>query len=214
MKLVLQNYWRSSSSHRVRIGLAIKGLTYEYVAVNLLKRDQDSDPFTARNPLRQVPLLEVTEDDGTTVSLTQSIAILEYLDDRFPEHPLLPSDPLRRARARQLAEIVNSGIQPFQNLSILMKVKALGSDEIAWAREFISKGLRAYELVATETAGAFSVGDSPTLADCCLVPQLAGARRFGVELANHSFLLRIEERCLELESFKSAAPDRQPDAVK
>jgi maleylpyruvate isomerase len=214
VKLVLHNYWRSSASHRVRIGLGLKALPYEYVVVNILKRDQHADLYKAKNPMAQVPTLEITEDDGSVRDISQSLPILEYLDERWPEPAILPRDPYLRAKCRGLAEIVNSGIQPLQNLTTTKAVKAFGGDEVVWPKAFIADGLMAFERAAREVAGTFCVGDSPTIADCCLVPQLASARRFGVDLANHAFLVAIEERCLALPAFANAAPDRQPDAVK
>ena len=214
MKLALHNYWRSSASHRVRIGLALKRLQYEYVVVNIAKKENFGDTYRARNPMAQVPTLEVTEDDGTVRTIAQSIPILEYLDERFPEPHILPSDLYLRARARELAEVVNSGIQPHQNLTTTRAVKAIGGDEIVWPKSFIADGLVAFERIAAETAGAFCVGDQPTIADCCLVPQMLSARRFGVDISKHALLLRIEEACLALPAFATAAPDRQPDAVK
>jgi maleylpyruvate isomerase len=214
VKLVLHNYWRSSASHRVRIGLHLKGLPYEYVAVSLLAREQQSAAYRAHSPMAQVPTLEVIEADGSRSFLTQSIAILEYLDERIPTPPLMPRDPEARARVRILAEIVNSGIQPLQNTGTTEAVKAFGGDATAWTREHVARGLAALERATAETAGAFSVGDSPTIADCCLVPQLASARRFGVDVGACTVLLGVEARCLALPAFADAAPDRQPDAVR
>jgi len=214
MKLVLHNYWRSSASHRVRIGLGLKQLAYEYVVVNIVHKEQHADGYRARNPMAQVPTLEITEDDGTVRALTQSLPILEYLDERFPERPILPKDPYLRARTRALAEIINSGIQPLQNLSTTKAVKAFGGDDVAWPKNFIADGLAAFERAAGDIAGTFCVGDAPTIADCCLVPQLASARRFGVDPSKHTLLIGIEERCLAMPAFQNAAPDRQPDAVK
>lgn len=214
MKLVLHNYWRSSASHRVRIGLELKELAYDYVVVNLLHAQQHAEAYRARNPMGQVPTLEITEDDGTVRAIAQSLPILEYLEERFPERPILPKDLFLRARTRELAEIINSGIQPLQNLSTTKAVKAFGGDEVVWPKSFIANGLIAFERVARDTAGKFCVGDTPTIADCCLVPQLASARRFGVDISKHDLLLGIEERCLALPAFQNAAPDRQPDAVK
>jgi maleylpyruvate isomerase len=214
MKLVLHNYWRSSASHRVRIGLGMKQLAFEYVAVNLLAGEQRGDTYRAKNPIAQVPTLEIIEDDGGRRLLTQSLPILEYLDERWPDPPLLPRDPYLRARARGLAEIVNSGIQPFQNMAVLRRVKKLGTDEAVWAHQFITDGLTAFAKIADETAGAFCVGDTPTIADVCLVPQLFAARRYQVTLdATFDRLLGIEARCLALPAFANAAPERQPDAV-
>jgi maleylpyruvate isomerase len=216
MKLVLHSYWRSSASHRVRIGLGLKRLPYEYVAVDILHGHQHADVYRSRNPLAQVPALEITEDDGERLTLAQSLPILEYLDERWLEAPLLPDDPYLRARTRMLAEIINSGIQPLQNLSTTNRVKALGGDPAEWARGFVTAGLAAFARAAADTAGAFSVGDAPTIADCCLVPQLASARRFGVDVAAQPLgpLLEIEARCLALPAFAGAAPDQQPDAVR
>jgi maleylpyruvate isomerase len=214
MKLVLHNYWRSSASHRVRIGLGLKQLSYEYVVVNIVAREQHAEAYRARNPMGQVPTLEITEDDGRVVAIAQSLPILEYIDERFPERPIMPKDFYLRARARELAEIVNSGIQPHQNLKTTIAVKAFGGDEVAWPKSFIADGLVAFERVASDTAGTFCVGNEPSIADCCLIPQLASARRFGVDIAKHPLLLGIEERCLAMPAFANAAPDRQPDAVK
>ncbi|CAN5884537.1 maleylacetoacetate isomerase [soil metagenome] len=227
MKLRLFNYWRSSASHRVRIGLGIKGLAFEYIAVNIVKKEQFSTDYRDRNWIGQVPTLELTEDDGRVLSFTQSLPILEYLDERFPENPLLPRDAVMRAKSRALAEIVNSGIQPHQNLSTAARLTELKVDPKAYAAGFIAAGLVAYAKLAAEVAGTFSVGDAPTLADIALVPQINAARRFGVlddnkfawsPLMEHATavekLVEIEQRCMELPAFANAAPDNQPDAVK
>jgi len=214
MRLVLHNYWRSSASHRVRIGLGLKQLAYEYVIVNIAHQQQHADLYRAKNPMAQVPTLEITEDDGTVRALAQSLPILEYLDERWPEVPILPEDPYLRARCRGLAEIVNAGIQPLQNLTTTKAVKAFGGDADAWPRPFIANGLAAFERGAGDVAGAFCVGDTPTIADCCLVPQLASARRFGVDVGPYPLLVAIEQRCLALPAFAAAAPERQPDAVR
>lgn len=214
MKLVLHSYWRSSASHRVRIGLGLKQLPYEYVPINILQGEQFADAYRAKNPIAQVPALEVTEDDGARVTLTQSLAILEYLDERWPEPAILPRDPFLRARARALAEIVNAGIQPLHNLSVLGRVKALGGDAIEWIRPVIADGIAAFAKLSGEVSGTFCVGDFPTIADCCLVPQLASARRFHVALEPFERLLAIEAHCLALPAFADAMPHHQPDAVK
>jgi maleylpyruvate isomerase len=214
MKIVLHNYWRSSASHRVRIGLGLKGLVYEYVPVNIATGEQFADSYRARNAIAQVPTLEIIEDDGTERRLTQSLAILEYLEDRWLEPAILPRDPYLRARARTLAEIVNAGIQPMQNLTTLKRVRALGGDDTAWIQPFLAEGLAAFAQAAEDIAGEFCVGDSPTIADCCLVPQLIAARRFQIDLTPYERLLGIEARCLALPAFASAVPHHQPDAVK
>jgi len=214
MKLVLHNAWRSSASYRVRIGLGLKELAYDYVIVNTLQGEQFSDDYRAKNPMAQVPTLEIEHPGGAPVMLTQSLAILEYIEERWPELPILPRDPYLRAKVRMLAEIINAGIQPFQNTATIKRIKQLGGDDRAWVQSFISTGLAAFARVAAETAGAFCVGDTPTIADCCLVPQLMAARRFGAELdPSCDLLLGIEARCLALPGFANAAPERQPDAV-
>lgn len=210
----LFSYWRSSASWRVRIGLRLKGLAYEYVPVHLVQREQKSGEHHARNPMEQVPALEL-ELGGRRVVVAQSIAILELLEELHPEPALLPRDPYLRARARELAEIVNAGIQPHQNLSPMQRIDALspgaGKEHAKLANEL---GLAAYEERAKEVAGRFSVGDAPTVADLCLVPQLYSARRFGLEdlEARYPTLLRIEAACAELDAFRGAHPDVQPDA--
>jgi maleylpyruvate isomerase len=214
MKVLLHNYWRSSASHRVRIGLNLKEVAYEYVAVNILTREQHGEAYRTKNPMAQVPTLEVTEDDGTVHAINQSLPILEYIEERWTAHPILPKDLYMRAHTRALAEIVNSGIQPHQNLTTTKQVKAFGGDDIAWPKSFIADGLYAFERTARETAGKFCIGDTPTIADCCLIPQLLSARRFGVDLTRHEMLLAIEERCLALPAFAKAAPDQQPDALR
>jgi len=208
----LYSYWRSSSAWRVRIGLALKGLPYEYAAVNLLEGEQFQDAHRARSPLAQVPVLEVTEA-GRTIRLAQSMAILEWLDERHPAPPLLPRDLDQRARVRALAEHVNSGIQPLQNASPLrmLREKEAGFDK-AWARHWIAFGLAGLERAAALEGGRFASGDQPGLADCYLVPQLYNARRFEVELAPYPTLRGIEEACAALPAFQAAHPDRQPDA--
>jgi maleylpyruvate isomerase len=214
MKLVLHNYWRSSASQRVRIGLALKGLAYEYISVNLATGMQLDPAYRDKNPMQQVPTLEVTEDDGTRRALTQSLPILEWLQDRVPAPAILPADPYLRARARALAELINAGIQPHQNLTTLKRIKELGGDDKHWPKAFIADGLAAYAKACADVAGAFSVGDAPSIADCCLIPQLASARRFGVDPTQFPTLLAIETRCAALPAFADAAPDRQPDAVQ
>ncbi|MRG93171.1 maleylacetoacetate isomerase [Polyangium spumosum] len=210
----LYGYWRSSASYRARIALHLKGISFENVPVHLLKNggEQYGDDYRAKNPMAQVPTLEV-EEGGVVHELGQSLAIIEWLEERHPEPRLLPTDSFLRARARQLAEIINSGIQPFQNTSVLKLVKAeFGADELAFARRFIEKGLTAYQALAEPVHGRFSVGDAPTVADVCLVPQLYAARRFGVDLSPFPLLVRIEEQAASLPAFQAAHPDRQIDA--
>ena len=210
----LYGYWRSSSAYRVRIALELKGLRYENVPVHLVRNggEQHQPGFAAQNPMQQVPVLEV-DDDGAPFCLTQSIAIVEYLDERFPDPALLPSEPRRRARAREFAEIVNAGIQPHQNLDTLARL-APSVDGKAFARDFNERGLGALERLAAKTAGKFLIGDDISIADIWLVPQLYSARRFGVKLDGLMTLLRVEGELLPLPEFQAAHPARQPDAER
>ena len=214
MNLRLYSYWRSSSSWRVRIALALKGLEYQYVAVDLAGGAQWSEAHRARNPTHQVPVLEVEASGRPLRRLVQSMAIIEWLDEVQPSPPLLPPTADGRARVRALAEHVNSGIQPMQNAIVLklLREKVPGWDR-PWARGAIAGGLAALELaVGDGGAGRFCHGDAPGLADCYLVPQLYNARRFDVDLAGFSLLLAIEAACAPLPAFQAAHPDRQPDA--
>jgi maleylpyruvate isomerase len=215
VKVALHGYWRSSCSWRVRIALGLKDVPYEYVAVNLVKDggEQRMEAYRARNPMMQVPLLEV-DDGGIVRRLAQSMAILEWLDQLYPEPQLVPEDPWLAARARSLAEIVNSGIQPIQNLKVLQGIKALGADANGWAREHIASGLAALEADVKDGAGRYCIGDRVTLPDLFLVPQLYNARRFEVDLAPYPTLTRIERACNELPPFADAHPDEQPDAPR
>ena len=206
----LYGYWRSSSAWRVRIALEWKGLPWDNVPVHLVQGggQQHLPEHEARNPMRQVPVLEL--EDGR--HLGQSVAIIEYLEERHPLPPLLPLDPVERAQVRQLVEIVNSGIQPMQNLFVLQRIEALGGDKAAWARDAISRGLGALERLARPWAGQFLVGDQLSLAELFLVPQLYNARRFGCDLQAWPTLLDVESRCVGLPAFQRAHPDAQPDA--
>jgi maleylpyruvate isomerase len=211
VKLALHSYWRSSSAWRVRIALHHKQLPFEYRAVHLVQDEQKAPAFRDANPMEQVPLLEV-EHDGAVHRVTQSLAIVQLLEQLSPARPLLPADPFRRAHALELAEIVNAGIQPLQNLAVTRRLESLGQDGRAWARAFIEKGLAALEQHGRRLAGRHFVGDEPSLADAYLVPQLYNARRFDVDLAPFPTLLRVEAAAAELPSFQAAHPDRQPDA--
>jgi len=207
----LYSYWRSSCSWRVRIGLSWKGLDYETVPVHLVRDggEQNAADYADRNPLRQVPLLEWTDGIGTH-RLAQSLAILEYLEEAHPQPPLLPPGLHERGLVRMLAEAINAGIQPLQNLQVIQ------APELPEGREFahrmIQRGLDALERMAAHHAGDFLVGDAVSLADVCLVPQLYNARRFGCDESGWTTLLRVEQRCTQIPAFQAAHPDRQPDA--
>lgn len=210
----LYSYWRSSASYRVRIALHCKSISFEYMPIHLLKDggEQHGETYRVKNPMEQVPILEV-EENGVLRRLGQSLAIIEWLEESFPAAPLLPADRYLRARTRQLAEIVNSGIQPFQNLTMRAIIKnELGGDDVALAKRFIEKGLRAYEALATDVAGTYSVGDMPTMADACLVPQMYSARSLGVDIAQYPLLVKIDQKCQEHPGFQAAHPDKQMDA--
>lgn len=210
----LFNYWRSSASYRVRLALGFKGLPYEYVAVNLAKGEQHQGEHRGRSPWGSVPVLEVVEG-GKTVELSQSVAIVEYLEERYPEKPLFPQGLVERARMRAMVELVNSGIQPLHNLQVLNQVKdVLKGDSKAWAELWIGKGLDALEAMARQTAGTYLLGDAFTFADACLLPQLYGARRFAsVDPARLPTLVRVEAESLKLEFVQRARPENQPDAI-
>ena len=208
----LHGYFRSSASYRVRIALNLKGLSAEHLTHHLRKGEQRAPSYLAINPQGLVPTLE--DDDGGAI-LTQSLAIIEWLDDIHPEPPLLPKDPLRRAHVRAFAQVVACDTHPVQNLKVLSRLLELGVSEeqvTGWAAWANREGLSACEKLIAGEAGPFCFGAAPTLADLCLVPQLANARRFGVDLAAYPRLLRAEEAAKNLKAFADAAPERQPDA--
>ncbi len=204
----LYGYWRSSSTYRVRILLHLKGLSYESIAVPLLEGAQRSKEFAAKSPLSQVPVLEL--DDGFRVS--QSVAIAELLEELYPEPALYPKDERLRARARELIEMVNSGIQPLQNLAVLKRIEAGGMDRSAWCQDLIGRGLLAVEARLAETAGRHALGDEVGVVDAFLIPQIYAARRFEIRLDDLEHLLRVETSGAALAPFVAAHPDRQPDA--
>ncbi len=212
MRLTLHSYWRSSCSWRVRIGLHWKGLPFTYRAVNLAKGEQFGDAHRERNPMSTVPLLEV-EEAGTTLRLAQSMAILEWLEERHPERPLLPRDAAGRARVRAIAEDVNSSVQPYQNSSTMkwLREHEAGLD-LAFTRHFLTRSMTGLEAAVRDGAGRFCHGDEVTLADLFVVPQLFGARRFGLDLAAFPTLLRVEASCAPLDAFARSVPDHQLDA--
>lgn len=212
--LTLYGFWRSTATWRVRIALALKGISYAYRPVHLGRDggEQNRDEYRSKNPMRQVPLVEI-ERGGRTIRVAQSVAILELLDDLWPEPRLLPGDPFLRARARQIAEMVNSGIQPLQNTSVQRYVKhELNADEASWTRHWVSRGLGALEEVVREGAGRFAIGDELTVADLFIAPEMAFARRFALPLDGYPTLVRVEASCSELPAFRKAHADAQPDA--
>ncbi len=212
--MILHNYFRSSASYRVRIALNLKNLGYEYRAVHL-KRDggeQFKPEFRLLNPQSLVPVLEL---DGKL--LTQSLSILEYLDEVYPVPPLLPKSPAARARVRALAECIACDVHPLNNLRVLKyladQLKTTPEARTQWYRHWVKLCFDALEaeLSSDSETGPYCHGDVPSIADCCLVPQLFNARRFDCDLSAYSTLLRIEQNCQRLPAFKNAAPELQPD---
>ena len=207
-RIILYDYYRSSACYRVRIALNLKGVDYEQRPVNLLTSEQKSDEYRALNPQGLVPMLEI---DGHR--LTQSLAIINYLDLRFANQPLIPAAAAERAHVVAMALAVACDIHPLNNLRVLKYLKnELGhsQEEVdAWYAHWISEGLPALEAMAAPKAGKFLFGDAPTGADVCLVPQLYNARRFNVPLDDFPTLLRADANANELEAFAAAHPDRQ-----
>ena len=209
----LYSYWRSSAAYRARIALNLKGLDYEIVAINLLEGAQGAESYRGVNPQALVPALEI--DDAL---LTQSLAIIEYLDESHPEPPFLPSDPADRARARAFAQAIACDIHPLNNLRVLNYLRQeLDQDKEAvgrWYCHWIAKGLGALEEVlnASPESATFCFGERPGLADICLIPQLHNAHRLECDVSQLRTLRRIEEECVKLPPFAAAAPDKQPDA--
>jgi maleylacetoacetate isomerase len=211
----LYTFFRSSASFRVHIALNLKGLKYEQAPIHLRRGggEQLSAAYKAINPQALVPALE----DGGKI-LTQSLAIIEYLEERYPQPPLLPRDPADKAVVRSMALIIACEVHPIQNLRVLQYVKREynQSDEQVnrWAQHWIDLGLAALEqtIVAQARRGRFCFGDTPTLADICLVPQLGNARRYGCDLSPYPAIMEIEKNCMALPAFADAVPEKQPDA--
>ena len=207
----LHGYFRSSASYRVRIALNLKGLGAEHLPHHLRKSEQRAPAYLAINPQGLVPTLE--NDAGAV--LTQSLAIIEWLDETHPEPPLLPNDPLQRAKVRAFAMALACDTHPVQNLKVLARLRQLGLPEeqvTEWAAWANREGLGACETLIAAERGPFCFGDAPTLADLCLIPQLANARRFGVDVSAYPRLLKAETAAKGVKAFADAAPDKQPDA--
>lgn len=212
MSIKLYSYWRSSAAYRVRIALNLKGLEHEIVPVNLVEGDHKKESYGEINPQGLVPALSL---DGLV--LNQSLAILEYLEERYPEKPLLPESPVDRARVRSMALLIACEIHPLNNLRVLKYlVGPMGVSHDAkdgWYREWIAHGFSAYETLLSEYGGRFSFGDQPTIADAFLVPQVYNARRFDCPLEDYPRLVQVEQNCLSLDAFVEASPERQTDAT-
>lgn len=209
----LYNYFRSSASFRVRIALEIKGLTYDYVPVHLVKGEQLQPGFAQIAPSRLVPMLAT--DDGE--HLEQSLAIIEYLDETHPEPALLPRDALARARVRGLAQSIACEIHPLNNLRVLRylvrDLKVTDEAKNTWYRHWVREGLMAFERALEQSpAGRYCWGDTPTLADCCLIPQIFNAQRFDTDLSGLGRTMSAFEACMALPAFQRAQPSACPDA--
>lgn len=212
MALVLHSYWRATAPYRVRIGLHLKGLAYEYASVNLAAGAQHQGAYAGLNPQELTPAL-VTEDGQV---ITQSLAILEWLEETHPQPPLLPAAPQDRATVRAMAGIVACDIHPLNNLRIQQQLTTLGVDDAgrqAWTQRWINDGFKALETMVARHGRGFAFGDTPTLADCCLIPQVYSAERYKVDLAPYSAIRAVAARAAEHPAFQAAHPDRQPDAT-
>lgn len=211
----LYSYWRSSAAYRVRIALNLKGLPYETVPVHLAREggEQHKPPFSDLNPQELVPVLL----HGNRI-LRQSMAIMEYLDETWPNAPLMPATARDRQRVRALAQVIACDIHPLNNLRVLQFFEHTWNvpqaEREAWVRHWIQAGFEALEttLCDNPSTGTYCDGEVPTMADCCLVPQVYNAARFGVDMAPYRTLRRINEACLALEAFDAARPENQPDA--
>ena len=209
----LYNYFRSSASYRVRIALALKGLEYDYRSVHLARNEQFQESFAAVSAARLVPLLR----DGDAV-LTQSLAIIEYLDETHPEPPLLPADPRGRARVRALAYDVACEIHPLNNLRVLRylvrDLKLSEDDKNRWYRHWVETGLEAVERQLASSPSRYCHGEMPGLADCVLVPQIFNARRFDCRLDHVPQVMRVFDACMALDAFERTRPEACPDAAE
>ncbi|MCK9514592.1 MAG: maleylacetoacetate isomerase [Ottowia sp.] len=209
----LYNYFRSSTSYRVRIALALKGLAYEYVPVDLRSGEQQQATYLASNPEGLVPLLVL--DDGQRLS--QSMAIMEYLEEAHPAPALLPDPALARARVRALMQIIACEIHPLDNLRVLKylvhELEVNHDAKDAWYRHWVRLGLLSYEARLAEQPARFSHGEAPTLADCCLVPQIYNAQRFDCDLSGLPHVMRVFNACMALPAFAQAHPSACPDAA-
>lgn len=209
--LILHGYWRSGAAYRLRIALALKGIDYRLVTHDLRRGEQKAASYLALAPQGLVPALETP--DG---ALTQSIAIMEYLEERFPDPQLLPQEPEDRAAVRAMVALVACDIHPLGNLRVLERLRdQFGADEDqirAWVGHWISTGLAALEVQVARHGQGYCFGDRPTMADCALVPQLYSATRYGVDLAPYPHLLAVQERAQTHPAFAKAHPSAQPDA--
>lgn len=209
--MILHGYWRSGAAYRTRIALNLKGLAYDQQGVDLRQGAQKSDAFLALNPQGMVPALEI---DGAV--LTQSPAILEWLEETHPSPPLLPADPVARAQVRAMAALIGCDIHPLNNLRVGKALReTFAADQAAvdaWAARWIKPGFAALETLVARHGAGWGFGDAPTVADCYLIPQIYSARRFNVALEDFPHLLAVDAAAAGHPAFAAAHPDRQPDA--
>lgn len=207
----LYSYWRSSAAYRVRIALNLKNVAFEIIPVNVIEEQQHTVNYKSVNPQALIPTL--IDDE---VKLGQSIAIIEYLEERYPEPSLLPKVPARKAFARQLAQLIASDIHPLNNLRVLTYLRRdLGVDDHekkSWYRHWVNTGLDSLNTLLKSETGTYCVGDKVSIADVCLIPQLYNAHRFDISLERYPRLMEIETECLKLPAFNAARPEHQPDA--
>lgn len=212
--MMLFGFWRSSCSWRVRIALRYKGISFDNQTIHLQRNggEQFSSEHRQRNPMKQVPVLQ-DQLGMHQITISQSIAIMEYLEEQYPNPSILPADPVQRFRARQVSEVINSGIQPLQNSSTLRAIEALGHDKRQWAKSWIQQGLDNLEtMVRGFPETDFVVSSTPSIADFCLIPQLYNAKRFGCSMENWTRLLSVQTKCLSLPAFVMSHPENQKDA--
>ena len=212
MSLTLYSAWRATAPYRVRIGLALKDLAYDYVPVDLVAGEQRQPAYRRVNPQGLAPALDI----GGGEILTQSLAILEWLEETHPQPPLLPADPLARARVRAMAGLIACDILPLNNTRVGRRLDKMGVDQagiLSWIQGWIVEGFDALEPMIAAHGAGFAFGATPTLADCCLTPQVYSARRYQVDLSPYPAIVAAADRAAELPTFAAAHPDRQPDAV-
>ena len=212
MAWTLYSAWRATAPYRVRIGLALKGVDYDYVAVDLLAGEQLAPAYRAVNPQGLTPALDL----GDGQILTQSLAILEWLEETRPTPAILPRSALDRATVRTMAGIIACDIHPLNNTRVGRKLTALGADQAAitgWIQGWITEGFDALEPMVAQHAGMFAFGDTPTLADCCLIPQVYSANRYQLDVGTWPAIHGVAERCVMHPAFAAAHPSRQPDAI-
>ncbi|MDB5498978.1 MAG: maiA [Phenylobacterium sp.] len=212
MKPTLYSAWRATAPYRVRIGLALKEIAYDYVPINLIKGEQREAAYKAVNPQGLTPALDLGDGDV----LTQSLAILEWLEETHPQPAILPAAPLDRQRVRAMALVIACDIHPLNNTRVGRALDKLGvskDDNLAWVHRWITDGFDTLEPMVTRYGQGFAFGDTPTIADCCLIPQVYSANRFEVDLGPYPAIRAVAERAAEHPAFQAAHPTKQPDAV-